>query len=168
MHDDIRQQEPSPSPGDMTPAPLVRAATSDDEPALLRLDEACWPAPLRGFDKAEIAQRVRAFPEGQFVAVDSTGQVVGSLWTQRIASADMLLRTGAKVNVRNAIALHQEQGAVWQCGVCRELVTSWITILTKRTACVLLARSQCPSLALPQRPQARSRAPVGVMPLRPT
>ena len=59
----------------------------------------------------QIAARIARFAIGQLVAVEGTS-IVGSLFTQRVASARAPL-TG-RASFRNALSLHDDNGPVWQ------------------------------------------------------
>ena len=89
---------------------LIRRACLDDIPALVDLEAACWTAPLLGFSEDEIALRIQRFALGQLVLLEGS-TIIGSLFTQRIESAE-LLKDG--VAFRSALDLHTDAGSVWQ------------------------------------------------------
>jgi acyl transferase domain-containing protein/thioesterase domain-containing protein/SAM-dependent methyltransferase/acyl carrier protein/ribosomal protein S18 acetylase RimI-like enzyme len=62
---------------------IIRHARADDLAALVALEADCWAERLRA-TRATLALRIERYPEGQFV-VETAGQVVGVLYTQRIA-----------------------------------------------------------------------------------
>ena len=90
---------------------FIRHACLDDAAALAALEELSWPLPLRGFTREEIEARIRRFEPGQFVLCDPSRDVVGSLYTQRIASTAQL---GSIATFRDTLALHDDAGPVWQ------------------------------------------------------
>ncbi|KAL3918173.1 MAG: hypothetical protein SGPRY_006115, partial [Prymnesium sp.] len=89
----------------------IRRAAIEDVQVLTTLDEIAWRPPLQGFTANEIERRVRRFRAGQFVLCDANGMVVGSLYSQRIASVNDLTSVG---NFHRAIDLHDDAGPVWQ------------------------------------------------------
>ena len=90
---------------------FIRRARLDDTAALAALEELSWPLPLRGFSFEEIEARIRRFEPGQFVLCDPAIDIVGSLYTQRIASTAQL---GSVATFREALAIHDDAGPVWQ------------------------------------------------------
>lgn len=90
----------------------IRRAELRDVPQLVELEETMWPWPLQGMRAGDIERRIERFGAGQLVVVDAAfdGSVVGSLYTQRISSLDVL-RGGS---FRDAIALHVDDGPIWQ------------------------------------------------------
>jgi acyl transferase domain-containing protein/thioesterase domain-containing protein/SAM-dependent methyltransferase/acyl carrier protein len=62
---------------------IIRHARADDLAALVALEADCWAEGLRA-SRATLAQRIERHPQGQFV-VEAGGQVIGVLYTQRIA-----------------------------------------------------------------------------------
>ena len=91
---------------------FIRRASLNDAADLAALDASSWPAPLCGFCEDEIRDRIQAFEAGQLVLCAPSGELVGSLYTQRVASADAMLFGAA--TFRDAHALHQDSGSVWQ------------------------------------------------------
>ena len=81
-----------------------RLATPDDLPALLAIEEAAQSEELRS-SPAQIERRLAAFPEGQLVA-ERDGEVIGVLYTQRIARADAL----AAITMEQVETLHEPGG----------------------------------------------------------
>ena len=75
---------------------------------MLGIEEAALAAELRS-SPAQIGRRLAAFPEGQLVA-ERDGEVIGVVYTQRIAHPDAL-RTVAADEVET---LHQTGGAAGQ------------------------------------------------------
>ena len=86
----------------------IRHPLPDDLPALVNLEAACWPAPLRT-STADIQQRIEHFPQGQCV-LEQEGQVIGVVYSQRITNADTLNQT----NFRKVSSLHTPQGSIIQ------------------------------------------------------
>lgn len=86
----------------------VRHPRPEDLPALVRLEEECWPLPLCS-SPDEIRERIERFPEGHCVLV-MEGRVVGVLYSQRIAYSGLLQKTNAK----EVSQLHTGQGPVIQ------------------------------------------------------
>jgi acyl transferase domain-containing protein/acyl carrier protein len=86
----------------------VRAARPADLPALLALEEACWPEPALRHDAATLAARL-ARPRAVMVA-EQDGVILAALHVQRIASVDVL--RGARWGGLDA--LHREDGPVLQ------------------------------------------------------
>eukprot|EP00966_Prymnesium_polylepis_P328497 7384298-Prymnesium_polylepis.1 len=89
----------------------IRSAKIHDAAALAALDNLSWPLPLRGFTHDEISARIMRFALGTFVLINRAGDVVGSLYTQRITSID---RLSSVTNFRKALDLHDDAGPVWQ------------------------------------------------------
>src|SRR4051812_1424273 len=67
---------------------VVRPARADDVPVLVALDVLCWPPPLRS-PAGRIERRLAHAPDDQFVMTIG-GDVVGAIYTQRIAQAASL------------------------------------------------------------------------------
>ena len=90
----------------------IRRAELRDVPQLVELEKTMWPWPLQGMRAEDIERRIQRFGAGQLVVVDAVfdGTVVGSLYTQRISSLDVL-HGGS---FRDAIALHVDDGPIWQ------------------------------------------------------
>ena len=86
----------------------MRHPTIADLEALVALEVATWPENLCA-SRAEIQQRVVEFPTGHIVAVLAQ-QVVGVVYTQRIADATALLQT----DFRAVAALHTPDGSTVQ------------------------------------------------------
>ena len=89
----------------------IRRANLGDAPALAELDAKSWPAPLSGLSQPEIEQRIERFELGQLALFDGDNKLVGSLYTQRIASIDQLRH---KATFRSVLRLHEPDGRVWQ------------------------------------------------------
>lgn len=89
----------------------IRRATVEDASDLATLDEESWPAPLQGFTIDEVRRRVRRFQAGQFVLCDPNGSIVGSLYTQRIASTEKL---SLVTDFHQSLDLHRDNGPIWQ------------------------------------------------------
>ena len=68
----------------------IRLATLDDLPGLLKL-EAFWRSDVLSAPEATLRRRIVAHPTGQFVAVAPDGQLLGVMYTQRVASYETLL-----------------------------------------------------------------------------
>src|SRR5690349_5258558 len=66
----------------------IRHPQLADLPALLRLEAACWPEPLRA-STTELQQRIELFPSGHWV-LEVNDQVVGVIYSQRIADVELL------------------------------------------------------------------------------
>ncbi|CAH0159330.1 type I polyketide synthase [Roseomonas sp. CECT 9278] len=86
----------------------VRAARAADLPALLALEQACWPEPALRHDAATLAARL-ARPRAIMVA-EQDGAILAALHVQRIASVDML--RGARWGGLDA--LYRDDGPVLQ------------------------------------------------------
>jgi acyl transferase domain-containing protein/NAD(P)-dependent dehydrogenase (short-subunit alcohol dehydrogenase family)/ubiquinone/menaquinone biosynthesis C-methylase UbiE/acyl carrier protein/ribosomal protein S18 acetylase RimI-like enzyme len=86
----------------------VRLATVDDLPALLRLEEACWPERMR-VAPSELEQRIARYPLGQWV-IELRDEVLGVIYSQRIADLDRLRLSAC----RNLASLHDEHGSIVQ------------------------------------------------------
>ena len=92
-----------------TRTPSVRFATLDDIDQLCSLNRNAWPPPLQGLPRTDLEWRIHSFPAGQLVLVDSSNTIIGSLFTQRIATIDAL--RGASFD--NVSRLHAADGPVW-------------------------------------------------------
>lgn len=86
----------------------IRHADERDLAALERLEQQCWPVALQT-PGAQLAARLKAYPEGQFV-LTLNAQIVGVIYSQRIASVELLLDVSADTAGR----LHRQDGAVVQ------------------------------------------------------
>ena len=86
----------------------VRLAMIDDLPALLRLEEACWPERMR-VAPSELEQRITRYPLGQWV-IELRGEVLGVIYSQRIADLDRLRSSAC----RDLASLHDEHGSIVQ------------------------------------------------------
>ena len=86
----------------------IRHPRGDDLVALVNLETRCWPEPLRASTQ-EIQQRVERFPQGHCV-LEMEGQVVGVIYSQRLANADTLEQS----NYREVSSLHTPQGSIIQ------------------------------------------------------
>ena len=91
---------------------FIRRASLEDIPYLAALDTSLWPALLSGLTEDEIRALIQIFEAGQLVFCASSGDLVGSFYTQRVSSDDaMLFGTST---FRDVLALHQDSGSVWQ------------------------------------------------------
>ena len=88
----------------------ARLARPEDIERLLELDEACWSEALRSSAET-ISKRIAANPDGNCV-FEFDGRIVGVLYTQRIADADVLDR----IRYTEIDALHRPGG------VCLQLI----------------------------------------------
>jgi|GEM_PF-558387 len=86
----------------------VRPARRNDVPALLRLEEACWEEGMR-VSGDELERRIERYPLGQYV-LELDGDVVGVVYTQRIADVDQL----RACRFTEIAALHDDTGSVVQ------------------------------------------------------
>lgn len=86
----------------------IRFARADDLPALLRLEEACWPERMR-VSASEIEQRIARYPLGQWV-IEVRGEVLGVIYSQRIADIDRL----RACRFEDLASLHDDHGSVVQ------------------------------------------------------
>jgi len=91
----------------------IRPGRPGDLESLCRLEDACWPEPLR-MPHACLARRVEGYPEGQLVletdAADAPPAVVGVIYSQRIASVQAL----SAVDAGTVDGLHRAAGPVVQ------------------------------------------------------
>ena len=87
----------------------IRSARPEEAAALAVLDSLNWPAPLECLKEHEIRTRIALYPEGQLVAV-ADGMIMGSLYTQRIQTVDVVKRS----TFRDAIKLHEADGPILQ------------------------------------------------------
>ena len=87
----------------------IRCATPGDIDQLCSLNREAWPPPLQGLPRIDLEWRIHSFPAGQLVLVDSSNTIIGSLFTQRIASIDAL--RGKSFD--NVSRLHAADGPVW-------------------------------------------------------
>ena len=85
----------------------VRLAQAADLPDLLRLEEATWAAGMR-MDGQILETRIANFPQGQCV-LEFGGEVVGAVYSQRVAGTDFDGRTATTVH-----ALHRHDGPIVQ------------------------------------------------------
>ena len=86
----------------------LRPALTQDLAALEALDHACWPENLRA-GREIISARLKRYPQGQFV-VEQQGEVIGTLYTQRIKDQASLDRT----TFYRLPELHDPQGSIIQ------------------------------------------------------
>ncbi|MEE7626363.1 SDR family NAD(P)-dependent oxidoreductase [Methylobacter sp. Wu8] len=86
----------------------IRAAQSDDLPALLLLEERCWAGQLRTPEDV-LTQRIARYPQGQLVLTVGDA-VVGVIYSQRIDSADAL----DGIAVAQVDSLHNPEARVVQ------------------------------------------------------
>ena len=87
----------------------IRFATVFDLPQLVEL-EAFWRNEGLGSDEATLRQRLEQHPKGQLVAAASDGQLLGVMYSQRVASYKKLLSTTRATE----LALHKPAGPVIQ------------------------------------------------------
>ena len=75
----------------LVPAPCAgfRLATLSDLPQLLEL-EAQWDSAFLRSSEATLRQRLELEPSGQFVAFDGDGALLAAMYTQRVASLEVL------------------------------------------------------------------------------
>ncbi|TDR44820.1 acyl transferase domain-containing protein, partial [Tahibacter aquaticus] len=85
----------------------IRHAAADDIARLVELEQLCWQHTQSS--EATIRARIENHPQGQFV-LEREGQVLGVVYSQRIASAEALI--GRKAS--NVHELHRADGAVVQ------------------------------------------------------
>ncbi|MBA3773529.1 MAG: polyketide synthase dehydratase domain-containing protein, partial [Ramlibacter sp.] len=111
---EFRKYPAGPSPASMTLNRLerrgytVRTARESDLPALMRLEEQCWP-PALSMPTDLIRRRLARFPQGN-LALDFEGDVVAAIYAQRIRR----IRDLQGLNAREAEALHRDDGTVVQ------------------------------------------------------
>ncbi|HET8888130.1 MAG TPA: type I polyketide synthase, partial [Candidatus Angelobacter sp.] len=86
---------------------IVRHATESDLARLCELEELCWRHTQTPSE--QIRSRLRQYPQGQFV-LEKDGQVLGVIYSQRIASADAL----TTCNAADVHRLHQPSGPIVQ------------------------------------------------------
>jgi microcystin synthetase protein McyG len=86
----------------------IRFARADDLPALLRLEDACWPERMR-VSASEIEQRIARYPLGQWV-IEVRGEVLGVIYSQRIADLERL----RACRFEDLASLHDDHGSVVQ------------------------------------------------------
>jgi acyl transferase domain-containing protein len=86
----------------------VRLARLSDLPALLRLEEACWPKAMCVAGD-ELQRRIETYALGQWV-LELNGNIVGVVYSQRIAGVERL--RGCKF--QHVAALGDENGSVVQ------------------------------------------------------
>ncbi|MFC4104096.1 SDR family NAD(P)-dependent oxidoreductase [Paenibacillus xanthanilyticus] len=86
----------------------VRTASPADLDALEELERQCWDSSIRA-SRDTLAARIARYPMGQLV-VAKEGRIVGSIYSQRIASADQLLRA----RIDDVESLHRPGGSVVQ------------------------------------------------------
>ena len=73
----------------MNNMPSFRLATLSDLPQLLELEEQ-WDAPFLRSSEATLRQRLELHPSGQFVAFDGDGTLLAAMYTQRVASLEVM------------------------------------------------------------------------------
>ena len=86
----------------------IRQVTSRDFRLLYKLEGQCVPKNRR-MTQAKIRQRIRAYPEGQYV-FQVNGKVLGVLYSQRINSVMLL----DNIQVKDVDSLHVSDGSVVQ------------------------------------------------------
>ena len=99
----------------------IRHPQLADLPMLLRVESECWIEPLRA-SEAELRQRLLTYPQGHCllemnddlhqhrVTQNSSSQIVGVIYSQRIQKVESLLHT----NFRDVAALHTPAGPIVQ------------------------------------------------------
>ena len=83
-------------------------AKESDLLRLVGLEAHCWPEHLR-ISHEVLSQRIQQFPEGQLV-MKMKGEIIGAVYTQRIANIDLLKQTPFK----EVGALHTPEGPIMQ------------------------------------------------------
>ncbi|MCP4262401.1 MAG: SDR family NAD(P)-dependent oxidoreductase [Planctomycetes bacterium] len=86
----------------------IRHAHPGDLSALVKLEKACWYAPLQVSEEV-ILQRLERFPEGQCV-LEMDGLIVGVIYSQRISA----MRDLEQADFSNLASLHIQDGPVVQ------------------------------------------------------
>jgi acyl transferase domain-containing protein/SAM-dependent methyltransferase/acyl carrier protein len=86
----------------------VRLATAADLPALLRLEQACWPEDMR-VPARELERRISSYALGQWL-LELHEEVVGVIYSQRIADLDRL----RCCKFQEIPELHDESGSIVQ------------------------------------------------------
>jgi acyl transferase domain-containing protein/acyl carrier protein/2-polyprenyl-3-methyl-5-hydroxy-6-metoxy-1,4-benzoquinol methylase len=86
----------------------VRLARPADVPALLRLEEACWPEGMRASGDA-LKARMEGYALGQWV-IEMDGEVVGVVYSQRVADVDRL----RECKYQELASLQDDHGSVVQ------------------------------------------------------
>ena len=81
--------------------PSVRLATLSDLPQLLELEEQ-WDAPFLRSSEATLRQRLELHPSGQFVAFDGNGTLLAAMYTQRVASLEVMKHGQAFLRIAQA------------------------------------------------------------------
>ena len=91
----------------LVPAPCAgfRLATLSDLPQLLEL-EAQWDSEFLRSSEATLRQRLELHPDGQFVAFGGDGTLLAAMYTQRVASLEVL-QHGPSVLARSRPRGHQ-------------------------------------------------------------
>ena len=87
---------------------VLEYAKESDLLRLVELEAYCWPEHLR-VSHEKLSQRIKQFPEGQLV-MKMNGEIIGVVYTQRIASVDVLKQT----SFNEVAALHMPQGTIIQ------------------------------------------------------
>ncbi|MDR3046974.1 MAG: GNAT family N-acetyltransferase, partial [Bacteroidales bacterium] len=87
---------------------IIRPINVKDLKSLYELETLCWPKQLRTPQK-RIRERLQRYTQGQFV-LEKDGQVLGVIYSQRIASTDDL----EKCNMDNVYKLHDKSGTIIQ------------------------------------------------------
>ncbi len=86
----------------------IRFACLNDIPGLTKLENECWPEPLRA-PEDEIRHRITLYRDGQVVC-EINGEVVGAIYSQRIRGIDCL----NGVNYDNVSSIHTDNGVIAQ------------------------------------------------------
>ncbi|MDY6988821.1 MAG: SDR family NAD(P)-dependent oxidoreductase [Thermodesulfobacteriota bacterium] len=86
----------------------IRHPIIEDVPALVRLEQECWPEALRAHSDV-IWQRIEGFPSGQCVLLID-GQIVGVIYSQRIQDVSILKKT----NCQEVASFHVADGPIIQ------------------------------------------------------
>ena len=84
----------------------IRHARLDDLPELVRLEEKCWPEPLRTSPQG-IQSRIERFPAGHCV-LEMDGRIAGVIYSQRLATVDSLRDSNSEMCEN----LHTPEGTV--------------------------------------------------------
>ncbi|MEX3555653.1 MAG: GNAT family N-acetyltransferase, partial [Burkholderia gladioli] len=91
----------------------VRHPSLDDLAILRELDLASWPAGM-AVPESELRRRIEQFPQGQLL-IEQDGQVIASLYTQRIETLDQLRHTP----YARFAGIHHPRGALAHLmGIC--------------------------------------------------
>ncbi|MDY6949882.1 MAG: SDR family NAD(P)-dependent oxidoreductase [Thermodesulfobacteriota bacterium] len=86
----------------------IRHPIIEDIPALVRLEQECWPEALQAHSDV-IRRRIEGFPSGQCVLLID-GQIVGVIYSQRIQDVAKLKET----NCQEVASFHEAAGPIIQ------------------------------------------------------